>query len=82
MLNEVIAQVTHNLEERSQAGRSAYLKMIADQEKLGRARGLLTCSNLAHAAAGTDEQDKADVVGATKANIAIVSAYNAISPLS
>lgn len=76
MLNEVIAQVTHNLEERSQAGRSAYLKMIADQEKLGRARGLLTCSNLAHAAAGTDEQDKADVVGATKANIAIVSAYN------
>lgn len=76
MLNEVIAKVTQNIEERSQAGRTAYLKMIADQEKLGRARGLLTCSNLAHAAAGTDEQDKAAVVGGVKANIGIVSAYN------
>lgn len=76
MLNSVVAKVTQNLEERSQQGRSVYLKMIADQEKLGRARGLLTCSNLAHAAAGTDDQDKENVVAGVKANIGIVSAYN------
>lgn len=76
MLNQVVAKVTAALEERSQASRAAFLQMIADQEKLGRARGLLTCSNLAHAAAGTDEQDKQDVVTGTKANIGIISAYN------
>lgn len=76
MLNQVVAKVTAAIEERSQASRAAYLQMIADQEKLGRARSLLTCSNLAHAAAGTDDQDKADVVSGTKANIGIVSAYN------
>lgn len=76
MLNSVVARVTRNLEERSVKGREAYLKMIADQEKLGRARSFLTCSNLAHAAAGTDLQDKKDVVNASKANIGIVSAYN------
>lgn len=76
MLNQVVAKVTLAIEERSQASRAKYLQMIADQEKLGRARGLLTCSNLAHAAAGTDEQDKAAVVASTKANIGIVSAYN------
>ena len=76
MLNSVVAQVTNNLEERSVAGRKAYLQMIADQEKLGRARNLLTCSNLAHAAAGTSGPDKKDVVTGSKANIAIISAYN------
>lgn len=76
MLNTVVAKVTQNLEERSAQGRATYLKMIADQEKLGRARGLLTCSNLAHAAAGTDDEDKQSVVGGQKANIGIVSAYN------
>ena len=72
MLNSVVAKVTQNLEERSKEGRAAYLKMIAQQEQLGRARGLLTCSNLAHAAAGTDGADKLDVVSCQKA----------ISPLS
>lgn len=76
MLNQVVAKVTAALEERSQASRAEYLQMIADQEKLGRARGLLTCSNLAHAAAGTDKQDKLDVVEGVKANIGIISAYN------
>ena len=76
MLNSVVAKVTQNLEERSKEGRAAYLKMIAQQEQLGRARGLLTCSNLAHAAAGTDGADKLDVVSCQKANIGIVSAYN------
>lgn len=76
MLNSVVAKVTQNIEERSQEGRKSYLKMIADQEKLGRARGLLTCSNLAHAAAGTDDEDKSAVVAGSKANIGIVSAYN------
>lgn len=76
MLNSVVAKVTQNIEERSQEGRASYLKMIADQEKLGRARGLLTCSNLAHAAAGTDDEDKSAVVAGSKANIGIVSAYN------
>lgn len=76
MLNSVVARVTQNLEERSQQGRAAYLKMIAQQEQLGRARGFLTCSNLAHAAAGTDDVDKVDVVTGQKANIGIISAYN------
>lgn len=76
MLNSVVAKVTQNLEERSKAGREAYLRMIGEQEKLGRARNLLTCSNLAHAAAGTSGADKDDVVGCAKANIGIVSAYN------
>lgn len=76
MLNSVVAQVTTNLEHRSHAGREAYLKMIGEQEQLGRARSLLTCSNLAHAAAGSALVDKKDVVAASKANIAIISAYN------
>ena len=76
MLNNVVAQVTKNLEERSAAGRAAYLKMIAQQEQLGRARDLLTCSNLAHAGAGEPQIDKKAVVAGQSANIGIVSAYN------
>jgi phosphogluconate dehydratase len=42
----------------------------------GRQRGVLACGNLAHGFAACSADDKADLTGNKKDNIAIVSAYN------
>lgn len=76
MLNQVVAAVTDQIEKRSYAQRVRYLAMLAEQEKLGRAREQLDASNLAHASAGSAIQDRQAIVNGFKPNFAIISAYN------
>jgi len=71
-----LIEITERIADRSSATRKAYLAMIDAAAARGPKRSALSCSNLAHgfAACGTD--DKEDLKGEAKANIAIVSAYN------
>lgn len=75
-MNNQIAEVTQRIIERSKETRKAYLNKIDHARRQGPHRGVLSCGNLAHgfAACGTD--DKSDLRSMTKANVAIVSAYN------
>ena len=75
-INARIGEVTERLARRSHDRRARYLDKIRDAASRGPKRGHLSCGNLAHgfAACGTD--DKTDLMGEVKANIAIVSAYN------
>ena len=76
MLNNVVREVTERIEKRSEKTRNAYMNMVLAQEKLGRGRKILTCSNLAHAVASEKAADKATILKDETANIGIVSAYN------
>jgi phosphogluconate dehydratase len=71
-----LGEVTERLTRRTHDRRQRYLDKIRTACSRGPRRGHLSCGNLAHgfAACGTD--DKADLMADTKANIAIVSAYN------
>lgn len=75
-VHPVIADVTERLADRSAAGRAAYLERIGRAALAGPARGQLACANLAHGFAASDPDAKRDLRGATKPNIALVSAYN------
>ncbi len=72
----VVSQVTDTIRARSLATRTAYLQRIAAAAKDGRQRGHLACGNLAHGFAACGLDEKQDLRGSVKANIAIVSAYN------
>lgn len=77
MLNAVVQKVTETITKRSQASYAKYLDMVKAQEKLGRDRVILTCSNIAHAAAGEENiTAKKNIISGQKANIGIISAYN------
>ncbi|HAR80709.1 MAG TPA: phosphogluconate dehydratase [Succinivibrionaceae bacterium] len=76
MMNKTVLEVTARIEERSKNTRKEYLDMIFSQEKAGRDRDSLTCSNIAHAAAGVSDFAKENLITGSGANIAIVSAYN------
>ena len=74
-LHDTLHKVTQRVIERSKPTRSAYLDLIArEADNLGK-RPAVSCSNLAHAYAGTAE-DRAALVAASGPNIGIVTAYN------
>ncbi|MFO6445866.1 phosphogluconate dehydratase [Erythrobacter sp. NE805] len=74
-LNDTLHRVTQRVIENSQRTRQAYLDLIArEADSLGK-RPAVSCSNLAHAYAGTEE-DKSALVAAHGPNIGIVTAYN------
>lgn len=75
-MHPVVAQVTQNISERSVKNRESYLEHIAKARVKGPQRSVLHCGNLAHGFAACARQDKTALRGGTKANIAIVSAYN------
>lgn len=75
-MNKTVLEVTERIEKRSEATRKVYLEMIKAQEAKGRDRDILTCSNIAHAAAGADSFIKESLITGNGANIGIVSAYN------
>lgn len=75
-MNKVILEVTRRIEERSRLTRKAYLKMIEAQSSVNRDRETLTCSNIAHAAAGALDSTKENLITGAGPNLAIVSAYN------
>ncbi|WP_411360179.1 phosphogluconate dehydratase [Pseudidiomarina salilacus] len=75
-LNARIAEITERIEQRSKADRQHYLERMAEARRQGPHRGALSCGNLAHGFAACDKGDKQELRSLTKANIAIVTAYN------
>ncbi len=74
-LNDTLHRVTQRVTEKSRASRQAYLDLIAREgDNLGK-RPAVSCSNLAHAYAGTAD-DRAALVAGSGPNIGIVTAYN------
>ncbi|AWL12139.1 Phosphogluconate dehydratase [Saliniradius amylolyticus] len=75
-MNPIIQEVTERIIERSKDSRAAYLKKIDAARRDGPLRGELSCGNLAHGFAACGKADKDSLRSMTKANVAIVSAYN------
>ncbi len=74
-MNDILHKVTKRVIERSKPTRSAYLDLIRREGDNMGERSAVSCSNLAHAYAGSEE-DKAALVAGRGANIGIVTAYN------
>ncbi|WP_133129686.1 phosphogluconate dehydratase [Legionella yabuuchiae] len=75
-MNKVVQTVTNRIIERSKPFRTHYLERLEKAKEQGPHRHALGCGNLAHGFAACQEAGKQDLRGRTKANIAIVSAYN------
>ena len=75
-MHPIVARVTANIIERSKQNRLLYLEHIAKARVKGPQRHRLHCGNLAHGFAACAKGDKASLRGGSKANIAIISAYN------
>jgi len=75
-MNHVIEKVTLRIIERSRQTRQAYLEKITAARCDGPLRQVLSCGNFAHGVAGCGQDVKQGLGSLTKANIAIVSAYN------
>lgn len=75
-MNEIITQVTEQIVQRSHKSRSIYLERIEAAKVYGANRQKLGCSNLAHAMAPMNQDEKAALSGMQEPNIAIVTAYN------
>lgn len=75
-MHPVLEKVTNDIIERSQETRSNYLSRLDAALDQGPHRAKLACGNLAHGFAACAAQEKADLTGDQKANIAIISSYN------
>lgn len=75
-MHPIVAQITDKIRERSTRKREVYLNHIEKMRIKGPQRSVLHCGNLAHGFAACAKQDKTNLSGMAKANIAIVSAYN------
>ena len=76
MTHPVITQVTNRIRERSTARRARFLARIQRQADQGKTRASLSCGNLAHAVAASSCDEKGRILDLTRANVAIVTAYN------
>ncbi|WP_323904930.1 phosphogluconate dehydratase [Aeromonas caviae] len=76
MTHPVITQVTNRIHERSTARRARFLARIQRQADQGKTRASLSCGNLAHAVAASSCDEKGRILDMTRANVAIVTAYN------
>ncbi|MEJ6016966.1 phosphogluconate dehydratase [Aeromonas caviae] len=76
MTHPVITQVTNLIRERSTARRARFLARIQRQADQGKTRASLSCGNLAHAVAASSCDEKGRILDMTRANVAIVTAYN------
>ncbi len=74
-LNPVIDRVTDRIIERSKQSRAAYLAQIEREAENQPDRAQVSCSNLAHAFAGA-EQDQPALKTNAGPNIGVVTAYN------
>lgn len=75
-MHPVLEKVTNEVIERSRESRAVYLARIDAAVKKEPHRAELACGNLAHAFAACGAEEKSDLTGHQKANIAIISAYN------
>ena len=74
-MNDALHRVTQRVIENSRATRQAYLDLIAREGDAMGDRSAVSCSNLAHAYAGM-EDDKPAMVSGRGPSIGIVTAYN------
>ncbi len=74
-LNDTIDRVTKRVIENSKPGRTAYLDLMDREGDRQVNRGTMSCSNLAHAYAGAEEDQQA-IMAARGPNLGIVTAYN------
>lgn len=75
-MNKVIESVTQEIIKRSKKSRTLYLERCKKMQSHGVSRARLGCSNLAHAMAPLDADEKSSLAQLEKPNIAIVTAYN------
>ena len=75
-LNARLGEITERIAKRSGDKRKRYLERIHEAGARGPRRSRLSCGNLAHGFAACAADDKADLKGGIKANIAIVTSYN------
>ncbi|MBL8251203.1 MAG: phosphogluconate dehydratase [Candidatus Competibacter sp.] len=75
-VHPIIAAVTDRIRQRSATTRAAYLARIEQARANGPVRKSLSCTNLAHAFAASEPDDKTALREARWPNIAIVSSYN------
>ena len=74
-LNDTIHRVTQRVIANSRDSRAAYLDLMDRESERRVDRTSLSCSNLAHAFAGAEE-DQAAIMAAKGPNLGIVTAYN------
>lgn len=73
----VLVEVTERIIQRSRVQRQAYLNRIHAATRQGKVeRSQLSCTNLAHAFAAMPGETKLRIKEASRANLAIISAYN------
>jgi phosphogluconate dehydratase len=75
-MHPTLKTVTEAVIARSAATRTSYLERCFSAKGSGRARGKLSCGNLAHGFAACESGDKASLAEFTLPNLAIVSSYN------
>jgi len=75
-MNETIKRVTEEIIRRSEKSRAAYLDRMVKAKGHGVNRNKLGCSNLAHAMAPMEKNEKTSLATMQSPNIAIVTAYN------
>ena len=74
-IHPTVAAVTERIVRRSAPRRAAYLDLIARERESGVDRPSLSCGNLAHGFAASDD-DKAAIRAGRAMNIGVVTAYN------
>ena len=76
-LHPKIIEVTKRIRKRSKPSRDIYLKnLVAMEQNSDNDRNLISCSNMAHAAAAAPSDEKSAILNNSKPNLGIVSSYN------
>ncbi len=75
-MKKQIQIITQRIKERSKAERTKYFELMQDAKNTKVSRGGLACGNLAHAFAACADDEKVDLSGEEKSNLAIITAYN------
>ena len=76
-LHPKIIEVTKRIRKRSKPSRDIYLKnLVAMEQDRDNDRNLISCSNMAHAAAAAPYDEKSAILNNSKPNLGIVSSYN------
>ena len=76
-LHPKIIEVTKRIKKRSKPSRNIYLKnLVAMEQDRDNDRNLISCSNMAHAAAAAPSDEKSAILNNSKPNLGIVSSYN------
>ena len=76
-LHPTIIEVTKRIVTRSKSSRESYLKnLIAMEQDNDNDRNLISCSNIAHAAAAAPSDEQSAILTNSRPNLGIVSSYN------